>query len=152
PDFAEAQSNRGAALMALNRNDQALDSIELALAMVPSHAGAWNNKGCVLQKLGRNEEAIVCFEKAIAHQTGFAEAHINRGSALAALKRYQEAADDFELAVALNPEQPYAKGHHILYRMHACDWRNFANRRAEVLGGLQAGKRVIYPFVCAALS
>jgi predicted O-linked N-acetylglucosamine transferase (SPINDLY family) len=152
PDFVEAQSNRGAALMALNRNQQALDSLDVALAMAPNHAGAWNNRGCVLQKLGRNEEAVACFNQAIAHQGKFVEAFINRGTALAGLKRYQEAADNFERAVALNPEQPYAQGHHILYRMHACDWRNFAARRADVLAALQAGKRVIYPFVCAALS
>ena len=152
PDFAEAQSNRGAALMALNRNDQALDSIELALAMAPTHSGAWNNKGCVLQKLGRNEEALACFNKAIANQASFVEAHVNRGTALAALKRYQEAADDFERAVAFNPELPYTKGHHILYRMHACDWRDFGTRRTDVLAELQVGKPVIYPFVCAALS
>src|SRR5262249_13639939 len=98
------------------------------------------------------EEALACFEKAIAQQANFVEAFVNRGTALAALKRYQEAADAFEKAVALNPEQPYAKGQHVLYRMHACDCRDFAARRTDVLARLQAGKRIIYPFVCAALS
>ena len=152
PDFAEAQSNRGAALMVLNRHQQALDSLDVALAMAPNHAGAWNNKGCVLQKLGRNEEAVACFNKAITQDGNFAEAFINRGTALAGLKRYQEAADSFERAVLLNPDQPYAQGQHILYRMHACDWRNFAAHRTDVLSRLQTGKPVIYPFVWAALS
>ena len=152
PGFVEAQCNRGMALMALNRDEQALESLDVALALDPSNAGAWNNRGCILEKLGRHEEALPCFEKAIASQPRFAEALINQGSALASLKRFEEAAGDFAKALAIDPERPYAKGNLILFRMHACDWRNFAQDKAEMAAALRAGKRAIYPFVNVALS
>jgi tetratricopeptide (TPR) repeat protein len=93
------KQSRLAALMALNRNQQALDSLDVALAMAPNSCRCVEHtEGCVLQKLGRNEEAVACFNQAIAHQGKFVEAFINRGTALAGLKRYQEAADNFERA------------------------------------------------------
>jgi predicted O-linked N-acetylglucosamine transferase (SPINDLY family) len=152
PGFVEAQSNRGMALMALNRDGQALESIEVALALDPSNAGAWNNRGCILEKSGRHEEALLCFGKAISSQPDSVEALINHGSALASLKRYAEAAADLARALAIDPERPYAQGNLVLFRMHACDWRNLARDKAETAAALQAGKRAIYPFVNVALS
>ena len=152
PDFADAQTNRGMCLMALNRNEQALESLDLALALDPANVGAWNNRGCVLHNLGRYDEAIVSFDKAIARDQRSVEALINRGSALGALKRYADAAADFQRALAIDPEFAYARGNLVLYRMHACDWRNFEADKAAVAAGLKAGKRVIYPFVNVALS
>jgi len=152
PDFIDAQCNRGMALMALNRDEQALESLDIALALDPSNASAWNNRGCILEKLGRHEEALACFEKAILSQPRFAEALINHGSALASLKRFEQAAGDFAKALAIDSERPYAKGNLILFRMHACDWRNLARDEAETAAALQAAKPVIYPFVNVALS
>jgi len=152
PGFVEAQSNRGMALMALNRDEQALESIEVALALDPSNESAWNNRGCIFEKLGRHEDALLCFGKAIASQPSSVEALINCGSALASLKRYEEAAASFAKALAINPDHPYARGNLVLFRMHACDWRNFAQDKTEIAAALQAGKRAIYPFVNLALS
>ena len=152
PGLVEAQSNRGMALMALNRDEQALESLDVALALDPSNAGAWNNRGCVLEKLGRHEEALLSFEKAIASQPRSAEALINHGSALASLKRFEEAAAGFAKALSIDPARPYAQGNLVLFRMHACDWRNFAADKAETASALRAGKRAIYPFVNVALS
>jgi predicted O-linked N-acetylglucosamine transferase (SPINDLY family) len=152
PGFVEAQSNRGMVLMALNRDEQALESIEVALALDPSNAGAWNNRGCILEKSGKHEDALLCFEKAIASQPRSVEALINLGSSLASLKRYEEAAASFAKALAIDPERPYAWGNLVLFRMHACDWRNFAQDKAETAAALRAGKRAIYPFVNLALS
>jgi predicted O-linked N-acetylglucosamine transferase (SPINDLY family) len=152
PNFADAQSSRGAVLMALNRNEQALESFDAALALDDSNAGAWSNRGCILQKLGRYEEALACFDRAIAGAPGLANAFVNRGSALAALKRYEDAAADFDRALAIDPDLAYARGNLMLYRMHACDWRNYVRDRAKISAALRAGKRVIYPFVNVALS
>ena len=152
PDFADAHTNRGVCLMALNRNAQALESLDLALALDAANIGAWNNRGCVLHNLGRHEEAVSSFDKAIAHEPRSVEALINRGSALGALKRYADAAADFQSALAIDPEFAYARGNLVLYRMHACNWRNFEAEKTAVTAGLKAGKRVIYPFVNVALS
>jgi predicted O-linked N-acetylglucosamine transferase (SPINDLY family) len=150
-DFAEAESNRGVCLMALNRNELALQSFDRALALDPA-VDAWNSRGCVLHNMGRHEEALASFDKAIARAPHFAQAVDNRGSTLVALRRYGDAAEDFRRALALDPEIAYARGNLVLCRMHACDWRNFKAEKAAVADGLEAGKKVIYPFVNVALS
>ena len=151
-DFADAQSNRGMCLMALNRNAQALDSLDLALALDTKNVGAWNNRGCALQNLGRHQEAIASFDTAIAHDSRSVQAFVNRGAALGALKRNAEAAADFQRALKIDPEFPYARGNLALYRMHACDWRDFESQKAALAARLNAGQHVVFPFINVALS
>lgn len=152
PGHGDAQSNRGVALMAMNRLDEALESFTSALNIDSSNAAVWNNRGCVLVNLGRHAEAILCFDNAIARQSRYPQALINRGSANAALKRYAAAIADFERALEADPQFPHAPGHLAHYRMHACDWRHFAEDKLCIAEGVHAGKRVVLPFIHLALS
>jgi predicted O-linked N-acetylglucosamine transferase (SPINDLY family) len=152
PNFSDAQATRATCLMALNRNAQALESLDLALTLDPADVTALNNRGCALQNLGRPLEAIASFDKAVALAPGSVEALVNRGSVRGVLRRYTDAAADFKSVLGIDPNYPYALGNLALYRMNACDWRHFEADKAAVAAGLQAGKRVIYPFINVALS
>ncbi len=152
PGHGDAHSNRGVALMAMNRLDEALESFASALNIDGSNPAVWNNRGCVLVNLGRHTEAIPCFDNAIARQSNYAQAFVNRGSAHAALKRYAAAIADFERVVEIDPEFPYVRGHLAHYRMLACDWRHFAEDKVRIAQGVQAGKRIVLPFIHLALS
>lgn len=103
PQQATFYTNRGLALHALERWDEAADSYDRAIAIKPDYASAYINRGNTLQVLGRWDEAIDSYSCAIALKPDFAEAYFNRGNTLQALKRWQEAVEDFDCAIALKP-------------------------------------------------
>ena len=59
PAFAEAYNNRGNALRALGRAEEALASYERALALRFDYPDALSNRGAALIDLGRAEEALL---------------------------------------------------------------------------------------------
>jgi len=64
---SEAQNfyRRGSTLLSLQRNHEALDSLERAIEIDPNQANFWSKRGITLEKLGRNQEAIASYEKAL---------------------------------------------------------------------------------------
>jgi hypothetical protein len=79
PGDAEALCNRGIALRALDRVEEALADYEAVIAARPDFAPALNLKGVALAALNRHAEAIACYDRALAIQPHFAPAHLNRG-------------------------------------------------------------------------
>jgi tetratricopeptide (TPR) repeat protein len=84
PDFAEALSNRGAALQKLERFEEGLASVDRALALRPDYAEAHYNRGLTLHELARFEEAVESCDRALALalRPDYADALLNRGVAL----------------------------------------------------------------------
>ncbi|MEL0488897.1 tetratricopeptide repeat protein, partial [Neisseria gonorrhoeae] len=66
-----------AALRALNRHAEALDSYDRALSIRPAFAQALNNRGTAMQDLNRHAEALESFGRALQAQPDHAEAHVN---------------------------------------------------------------------------
>jgi tetratricopeptide (TPR) repeat protein len=100
----DAYNNRGVALEALGRLDEALDSFSRALACRPDYAAAVFNRGGVLSALGRWPEALADYDRAVALVPDrFAAYWNNRGLALGELNRWAEAADSFLKALSLDP-------------------------------------------------
>jgi tetratricopeptide (TPR) repeat protein len=64
PRYAEAWSNKGAALADLRRPAEALTCYERALEINPRYPEAWFNKGADLGNTGHFQEALACFEQA----------------------------------------------------------------------------------------
>ena len=57
PD-ADTLNNHGQILLERRHYDEALRSLEQALAINPQHVGALNNRGAALRQLGRAEAAL----------------------------------------------------------------------------------------------
>ncbi len=66
--------NRGIALAALKRHDEALASYGKAIALNPGVAEAYNNRGNALQALNRPDEALSDFDTAIRLNPAFPDA------------------------------------------------------------------------------
>jgi tetratricopeptide (TPR) repeat protein len=109
PNDAAAHNNRGNALLALRRFDEALASYDRALTLRPAYADALCNRGAALHALKRFDEALVACDRSIALQPDYAEAHANRGNTLRELRRYGEAVDACDRALALAPD--FAEAH-----------------------------------------
>ena len=57
-------SNKGAALLALKRGQEAVVCFDRAIALDPRDASAWNNKGCALLAIGKQSEGYACLQEA----------------------------------------------------------------------------------------
>jgi tetratricopeptide (TPR) repeat protein len=103
PKHAEALSNRGNALKALQRFDEALASYDRALSVRSDYATGHSNRGAVLAEMGRLPEALAAYDRALALQSDHGDALYNRGYALHGLKRYDEALAAFDRVLTLRP-------------------------------------------------
>src|SRR5262249_36854561 len=50
------------------------------------------------------------------------------------------------------PGLSYVRGNILHYRMQYCDWSGLDRARAEIAAGLEAGKRIIQPFINVTVS
>ncbi len=57
PFDAYAWNNKGVALSALGRHEEAIRCFDKAIEIQPEYTTAWKNKGVALQALGRETEA-----------------------------------------------------------------------------------------------
>jgi protein O-GlcNAc transferase len=104
PDQPLAQLNRGIALRALKRFDEALGCYDRAIALDPARAEAFHNRGNLLGEMGRPDEAIASYDRAVAIKPAYATAFNSRGNALCQLKRHQEAIASYDCAIAVKPD------------------------------------------------
>jgi protein O-GlcNAc transferase len=102
PHAPQAYYNRGIALQALNRFQEALVSYNKAIALKPDHAEAYSNRGIVLGALGRPKEALLSCDKAVALRPDFAQANYNRGNALQELGCFEDALACYDKTIELS--------------------------------------------------
>ena len=69
-DLPEIRNLLGLELLALGRNAEAADELQLYLRDNPRDADAWSNMGNALSALGRNDEALQAFQRAVAADPG----------------------------------------------------------------------------------
>src|SRR5262249_9134573 len=120
-------SNRGAALQLLNRNEEALQSYDQALALEPYNSILHFNRGRALQDLGRAAEALESYDLALAGNPNFAAALNNRGNTLRSLRRYPEALESYNRALAIEPGNV-----ETLYNRGNMQWQVGGNYAAAV--------------------
>jgi protein O-GlcNAc transferase len=106
---AFAYNNLGAALLSLQRFDEALAAFDRASALKPDHAEALNNAGNALVSLGRAREALERYEAAMRLGPPGPTLLYNRAIALQKLDRLGEALAGYDAALALQPG--YADAH-----------------------------------------
>ena len=114
PNSAAAYSNRGVALKALKRLDDAVASYDKAIVLEPDNAEAYSNRGNALKELKRLDDAVASHDKAIVRRPDYAEAYCNRGVALQELKRLDDAVASYDKAIVLRPNYAEAYGNKSL--------------------------------------
>src|SRR5262249_13974781 len=95
PNYAEAHTNLGNALLAKGRPDDAIACYRRAIELDPKLAQAHGNLGSALSVKGRLDEAIRCFRRAIELDPNFPEPHCSLGHALARRGDFAEALGPF---------------------------------------------------------
>jgi tetratricopeptide (TPR) repeat protein len=96
--------NRGNALVALGRLDEALASFDATIAIKSDYAEALLNRAQVLKALRREREAIASFDRAFALAQPSADALVAHGNTHYALGAYAAALADYEAAMRLRPD------------------------------------------------
>jgi curved DNA-binding protein CbpA len=83
--------NKGGALYALGKYDEAIECYDKAIEIDPGSPVVWNNKGLALNSLGKYDEAIASYDKAIEIDPDDADVWNNKGLALNSLGNNDEA-------------------------------------------------------------
>jgi len=100
---AEDWFNKGCALNAQGKHDEAIKVFDEAIRLDPNDAAAWTSKGDSLYGQGRFDEAIKAFDEAIRLDTNDSVAWYIKGNALSDLRKYDEAIKAFDEAIRLDP-------------------------------------------------
>jgi tetratricopeptide (TPR) repeat protein len=111
PNYATINDNRGKALLALGRYEEALAAFEQALYMQSydnRSADSLHSKGLVLYALKRYEEALAAYDWGIRVDANCASIYTDKGNTLFMLKHYEEALAVFEQALFIEPSDAYA--------------------------------------------
>ncbi len=110
-----------------NRHEEAIATLDAAIALNPRDADALIGKGVALKALRRLPEAIEIYRRAIEVAPRAANAHLNLGNALALLNRHEEALACYERVLALDPNSAEA----LNYEGNSL---NALNRQTEAVG------------------
>ena len=113
PDYKKihvAYSNKAAALLRLDRPDEALASADKSIALKPDYHVGHNNRASALIDLDRHDEALVSADKTIALKPDYHVGHVNRAAALLYLGRPEEALLSADQAITLKPDYHYGYG------------------------------------------
>jgi tetratricopeptide (TPR) repeat protein len=105
PISPEPASNHAVVLTELGRPEEALASLERALACKPDFVAGHYNRGNALFALGRYDDALASFEGTLALDPNHVNARYNRGNTLRELRRHDEALAAYADALALAPER-----------------------------------------------
>ncbi len=122
--------SRSWSLFKSQRFEEAVASLDKAIAIEPNNVEIWRLRGVSLWILGSLEEALANFDKALEIQPLVYTHWIDRGYILSSLEQYSEAIASFEKAIALEPNNSLA-------------WNN----RGNALAKLQEYQEAIASFV-----
>lgn len=103
-NVAIAYNNRGNALRALNRFDEAKADYDNAIILAPSDPFPYRNRGVTYGLLGNYAAALADFDRAIVLAPKYASAYLGRAFALEQLGNHQAAAADLAKATKLDPK------------------------------------------------
>ncbi len=105
--FAQVQS--GWILMALNRPQEAIDTLRKASVYFPNNPDAYIQMGMVYDRLNQFDKANQAYQKALELDWNLALAHNNLGVNLAQSGKLREADKHFDEALRINPQYESAR-------------------------------------------
>lgn len=86
-----ALANHAAVLNGLGRSEEALEGLDEALRLNPTHPRALLQRAGILADLGRLDEAVITYDQLLAVVPTFVEGLCRRSAALRGLARFQDA-------------------------------------------------------------
>ncbi len=109
PRVIMAHTNLGNALTNAGRPDEAIASLERAVALNDRFAGAYQYLGLAYELKGDHRRAEGYYQKALALDSNMVEAYSNLGNALLAQGLYDRAIEQYTIAIRKDPEfsDPY---------------------------------------------
>ncbi|MDP8566890.1 tetratricopeptide repeat protein [Methylophilus aquaticus] len=108
PTQFSAYGNRGAALFALNRFEEAFSDYNQAISLNKNYAEAYYNRAIINEKFGNLADALKDYDQAVALKPNYANAYNNRGNLLKELRRYDQAILSYAHALKSNPRHAEA--------------------------------------------
>lgn len=105
PD-ADLYYNRGCALLAAGRLEDALSDFTKSVSMNETWSLAYNNRGVTYAKLGKYDLAVADFSEAIKLEPANRLAYRNRAMAYRKLGELRRAQEDYDVMVKLERETP----------------------------------------------
>ncbi|MBE9136235.1 substrate-binding domain-containing protein [Nodosilinea sp. LEGE 07088] len=105
---AQAQAQRGQALMLLEEPSDAMNSFNAALALDASVIEAWIGKGQLLHNMERYDEALFCFDTALELDPAAVAAWTGKGKTLMQLGRQSDAQTCLRRAATLGGDTALA--------------------------------------------
>lgn len=121
-----AAINRGYALMALDRPEEAIECFGKALEIKPDYREGWVIKAVALAMLKKFKEAISAIDEAIKINPGCPEVWNIKGLCLGYMEMYDEADDAFYEAVKIKPD--YANA----WYNRGCNYGNNKNHKEAI--------------------
>ncbi|MDA8430852.1 MAG: tetratricopeptide repeat protein [Geobacteraceae bacterium] len=101
-EYAEAYCNRGAALYALDRLDDALTCYQAALLYQPDLLSALFNMGNAYRSLGKLDHAQACYQRVCELNNDFIPAYLCLGEIAKEMKAYGQARTYYDQALSIN--------------------------------------------------
>ncbi len=108
PENAEILVSLGEILLENNKNQEAINCWEKAIAIVPPFVKTYLNLGIALEKDGKIEEAIALYQKCISLDPEEAWAYIKLGVLLFKEGQEEEAINLFQLAIIKDQKNPFS--------------------------------------------
>lgn len=120
----EAYNIKGMIYYELNKYDESLSQLEIAIKINKYFPEPYNNLGNVFKVIHRLNEAEENYLKAISLKNNFAEAYANIGIIKRLKKEWGEALNYLNLALNLNTNLVNIYGLIIHTKMQLCDWND----------------------------
>ena len=117
PDYPEAYSNLGLALLYDGRPAEAHEALQMALKQFPNWHCAEANLGLACQQLDQHDEAVNYFRQSLNHKLQQPQVSLSLGDSLNALGRPDEAIASYQKALDQVPN--YALAHSRIGTIHA---------------------------------
>ena len=109
PGHVDALSNRGLALVSLERFEAAVSCFESAISVTPTAPDLYFNLGTALDELWRYDDAARAYKHCIALAPEYAQAHYNLAGLMMSASRPLDAVAHYRDAIAAYPG--YAEAH-----------------------------------------
>jgi protein O-GlcNAc transferase len=108
-----------------NRLDEAVESLQRALALAPDDAQARMYLGAALADLRKFDDAVASYQGTLAREPDNARVHCYLGNVFRIQNKLNEAIACFERAVTLAPDDADALTAWFRAKQIICDWSDY---------------------------